>query len=94
MESQLGHNWEGKVSANLIGRNLSYDMVDNIVGFTSFLSTVRVIPSDGEGEGGCKIKWSFAVDPVEGWALEDLVRVVYEAGLQGMAKKMEDSFGN
>lgn len=40
------------------------------------------------------IKWLFTVDFVEGWVLEDLAREVYEMGLQGMAKKMEDSFGN
>ncbi|KAL3746787.1 hypothetical protein ACJRO7_015687 [Eucalyptus globulus] len=69
------------------GRSLNYEMVDSNNGFTSYASTVRVIPGD---EGGCTIEWSFTVDPVEGWVLEDLVRK-YEVGLQGMGRKMEDS---
>ncbi|XP_030543125.1 lachrymatory-factor synthase-like [Rhodamnia argentea] len=84
---------ERLVSIDPIERRLSYEMVDSNIGFTSYLSTVRVVPSNVDGEGGCAIEWSFAVDPVEGLALEDLVRK-YEVGLQRMAKKMEDSLGN
>ncbi|KAI6680024.1 hypothetical protein NL676_033905 [Syzygium grande] len=84
---------ERLISIDSIGRILSYEMVDSNIGFASYVSTVKVGPSDGDGEGGCTIKWSFAVDPVEGWVLENLVRK-YEVGLQGMAKKMEDSLGN
>ncbi|KAI6680015.1 hypothetical protein NL676_033896 [Syzygium grande] len=35
---------------------------------------VEAVPSDGESEGGCMIKWSFTVDFVEGWVLEELAR--------------------
>ncbi|KAF8008070.1 hypothetical protein BT93_K1909 [Corymbia citriodora subsp. variegata] len=83
---------ERLVSIDPVGRSLSYEMVDSNIGFTSYVSTVKIVPANGDGEGGCVIEWSFAVDPVEGWALEDLVRK-YEVGLQAMAKKMEDSLG-
>ncbi|XP_010049130.2 lachrymatory-factor synthase [Eucalyptus grandis] len=81
---------ERLVGVDPLGRSLNYEMVDSNNGFTSYASTVRVIPGDGDGEGGCTIEWSFTVDPVEGWVLEDLVRK-YEVGLQGMGRKMEDS---
>ncbi|XP_030512951.1 lachrymatory-factor synthase-like [Rhodamnia argentea] len=85
---------ERLVSIDHVGRSLSYDMLDSNIGFNSYLGTIRVVSNDGDGDGGCTIEWSFSVDPVEGWVREDLVREVYEAGLQGMAKKMEDSFAN
>ncbi|KAI6680023.1 hypothetical protein NL676_033904 [Syzygium grande] len=84
---------EQLVSVNPLGRNLSYEMVDSNIEFTSYVSIVDIVPSDGDSERGCMIEWSFAIDQVQGWMSEDLVRK-YEVGLQGMAKKMEDSFGN
>ncbi|KAF8008068.1 hypothetical protein BT93_K1907 [Corymbia citriodora subsp. variegata] len=81
------------INVDLLRRSLTYEMVDSNIGFTSYISMVRVVPGEREDEGGCTIEWSFAVNPVEGWVLEDLVRK-YEVGLQGMARKMEDSFGN
>ncbi|XP_062165349.1 lachrymatory-factor synthase [Alnus glutinosa] len=69
------------------GRSLSYEIVDCNIGFKSYISTVKILP---QGEDGCVIEWSFTVDPVEGWVLDDLVRK-YEVGLQRMAKRMEDA---
>ncbi|KAL3729168.1 hypothetical protein ACJRO7_026291 [Eucalyptus globulus] len=65
-------------------------MVNSNIRFTSYASTVKVISGNGDGEGWCRIEWLFAVDLAEGCVLEDLVRK-FEVGLQGMAKKMEDS---
>ncbi|KAK1551185.1 hypothetical protein Q3G72_031600 [Acer saccharum] len=74
-------------------RSLSYEIVDNNIGFKSYVSTVKIVPGDhddGGHENGCLIEWSFAVDPVEGMEFVDLVKK-YDVGLQRMAKKMEDS---
>jgi hypothetical protein len=69
------------------GRSLSYEIVDSNIGFKSYITTVKIVP---QGADGCVIEWSFTVDPVEGWVLDDLVKK-YEVGLQRMAKRMEDA---
>lgn len=69
-------------------RSLTYEMVDNNIGFSSYVATMTVGPVDGVG---CVIEWSFAVNPVEGWSLDDMVKI-YELGLQGMARKIEAAF--
>ena len=66
---------------------LSYEIVDSNIGFKSYVSTVKIVPQGGEG---CMIEWSFTVDKVEGWVLDDLVKK-YEVGLQRMVKRMEDA---
>ncbi|EXB93401.1 hypothetical protein L484_010729 [Morus notabilis] len=78
--------------------SLTYEIVDSNIGFESYVSTVKIVPGSDPGDDhdhqcGCAIEWSFTVDPVEGWALDDLVRK-YEEGIQRMAQKMEASFGN
>lgn len=67
-----------------IGRWLSYEVVDNNMGFKRYLSTIKVI----EMEGGCHVEWSFAADPVEGWRFEDLLSYV-EMSLKGMGENIE-----
>ncbi|KAK7320803.1 hypothetical protein VNO77_30620 [Canavalia gladiata] len=68
--------------------SLKYEIVDSNIGFKSYESTIKVL-TDDDSSDGCMLEWSFAVDPVEGWVLEDLVGK-YHVGLQLMAKKMED----
>ncbi|KAJ4951575.1 hypothetical protein NE237_028407 [Protea cynaroides] len=68
---------------------MSYEMIDSNIGFTSYLSTIRVFPGN-IGNGSTKIEWSFVVDPVEGWKLEDLISK-YESGLQRMAERIDDT---
>ncbi|KAI4379927.1 hypothetical protein MLD38_006164 [Melastoma candidum] len=70
-------------------RSLTYEMVDCNVGLRSYVATMAVVVAD-DGDG-CVLEWSFAVDPVEGWSLMDMVKR-YEVGLQGMARKMEAAF--
>lgn len=86
-------------------KSLSYEIIDSNIGFHSYVSTIKIIKNpipegdsttivepggdDGNGERGCVIEWSFSVDAVGGWRLEDLVRK-YEVGLHRMAQKMED----
>ncbi|KAK3041186.1 hypothetical protein RJ639_028665 [Escallonia herrerae] len=46
----------------------SYSIIDGNVGFNSYVSSVKVVPT----EDGCDIEWAYEVEPVEGWKLEDL----------------------
>nr|GME10671.1 lachrymatory-factor synthase [Ipomoea batatas] len=82
-------NWskERLIAMDPAARTLSYEMLDGSIGFKNYVSTVKIVPG---GDEGCEIEWGFTVDPVEGWRLEDLVKI-YDLGLQSMAKKMEDS---
>ncbi|KAE8056627.1 hypothetical protein FH972_013381 [Carpinus fangiana] len=70
------------------GCSLSYEIVDSNIGFKSYITTVKIVP---QGADGCVIEWSFTVDPVEGWVLDDLVKKYEVVGLQCMAKRMEDA---
>ncbi|KVH99841.1 lachrymatory-factor synthase [Cynara cardunculus var. scolymus] len=67
--------------------SMSYEMVDCNVGFKSYLSTIKVVPSGGAK--GCVVEWLFAVDPVEGLTYEVLYQK-YQDGLDQTTKKMED----
>ncbi|GKV11684.1 hypothetical protein SLEP1_g22918 [Rubroshorea leprosula] len=62
----------------------SYSIVDSNVGFHGYVSTVTVVPE----EVGCRIEWSYEVEPVEGWKLEDLDGFI-GSGLEVMARRME-----
>ncbi|KAK2661278.1 hypothetical protein Ddye_007811 [Dipteronia dyeriana] len=53
-----------------IQRCLSYEMLDNTSGFKSYVATIKVLPINGDGKIGCKIEWSFVVDPINGKTLE------------------------
>ncbi|XP_031277818.1 lachrymatory-factor synthase [Pistacia vera] len=89
---QASWSTERLISVDHVQRSLSYEIVDNNIGFKSYVSTVKIVPEDNEGENqsGCVIEWGFTVDPVEGWVLDDLVKK-YDMGLQRMAKRMEDA---
>ncbi|EOA15797.1 hypothetical protein CARUB_v10007152mg [Capsella rubella] len=84
-----GTKWakERLVKIDHIGRCLSYEILENNVGFGSYVSTVRVTPVDGDDQVS-RIEWSFVADPVDGWKKEDLDSYV-DFCLQHMAKKME-----
>ncbi|KAL3746776.1 hypothetical protein ACJRO7_015676 [Eucalyptus globulus] len=71
---------------------VSYEVLDNNVGFKNYVATVRVMPmEDGDGKtNGCIIEWSFVSDPVEGWGLQDLCSYI-DFCLQSMAKKIESA---
>ncbi|KAK7292021.1 hypothetical protein RIF29_07639 [Crotalaria pallida] len=84
-----GVSWskERLVAVDDADRSLKYEIIDSNIGFKSYVSTIRVL-NHGHDDG-CKLEWSFAVDPVEGLVHEDLVGK-YDVGLQLMAQKMED----
>ncbi|XP_004501142.1 lachrymatory-factor synthase-like [Cicer arietinum] len=60
-----------------IQRCLSYEIVDNNMGFKNYVAIMKVLPlqinggDDGKSEG-CMIEWSCVCDPIEGWSLQDL----------------------
>ncbi|XP_017982572.1 PREDICTED: lachrymatory-factor synthase [Theobroma cacao] len=87
-------NWakERLIAVDHSGRSLSYEIVDSNIGFNSYVATVKIVPgADGDDhQNGCVIEWSFTVDPVEGWELEDM-KQKFKVGLQGQAKRMEDA---
>ncbi|KAJ6698041.1 LACHRYMATORY-FACTOR SYNTHASE [Salix purpurea] len=74
-------------------RCLSYEILENNVGFQSYVATIKVLPiNDGDGEGhhGCEIEWSFVTDPIEGWPLEDFNSYI-KSSLQFMGQQMEQA---
>ncbi|PSS15569.1 Lachrymatory-factor synthase [Actinidia chinensis var. chinensis] len=71
-------------------RSLSYEFVDNNIGYNSHMATMKLLPFEScEGEGS-EIVWSFVVNPVEGSTLDGMVSF-YDSILQGMAQKMEQT---
>ncbi|GFP82886.1 lachrymatory-factor synthase [Phtheirospermum japonicum] len=73
-----------------IDKWLSYEILDNNMGFKDYKSTIKVLPIKGGGDmkSGCMIEWTFLADPVEGLSYEDLVKY-FDFSLQGMAQNME-----
>ncbi|XP_058223625.1 lachrymatory-factor synthase-like [Rhododendron vialii] len=89
--NSISWSTERLIATDPIDRIIAYEIVDSNTGFKSYVSKVKIVPTGDDGQDlGCVIEWSFSVEPVEGWVLEDLVKK-YEYGLQGMAKKMEDA---
>ena len=82
-------NWvkEKLLTIDPINHCFSYEVLDNNMGFNSYVTTFKVIPING---GGCLIQWSFVCDPVQGWRYEDLASYI-DSSLQFMAKKMEET---
>lgn len=74
-----------------IKRALSYEILENNMGFKQYKGTFEVVPIDDDGEEGCEIVWRFVADPVEGWKYEDLLGYI-ESSLHGMAEKMQNAF--
>lgn len=101
-EGKLGWAKEKLLTIDPTNRLLSYEIVENSVGFNKYVATFKVLPivlplqeeEDGGGSkpvGGCRIEWSFIADPVEGMgSLKDFVSYT-DYTLQFMAKKMEDA---
>ena len=69
-----------------VQRCFSYEIVDNNMGFKSYVATWKVVV-DAELEG-CKIEWEFVCDPVEGWTFHGL-HSFFESLLKFMASKIQ-----
>ncbi|KAK2392403.1 lachrymatory-factor synthase [Trifolium repens] len=92
-ESESTIKWakEKLLKIDPIKRCLSYEIVDNNMGFKSYVATLKVVPindDDDDDEAGCVIEWGYVCDPVEGWTLEAFTSYI-EYCLQFMAKKIE-----
>ncbi|KAF7830106.1 lachrymatory-factor synthase-like [Senna tora] len=74
-----------------IQRYVTYEVVDNNMGFKSYVATMKVLPKLKDEEGGCKIEWSFVCDLVEGWTYEALLSY-FHSSLNYMVNKMEQAF--
>ncbi|KAE9452321.1 hypothetical protein C3L33_15776, partial [Rhododendron williamsianum] len=70
-----------------IGTLMTYNVLDNNMGFKSYESTIKLLPIDGDDEPGCRIEWSFVTDPVEGNTQEDLVNYL-DSSVRTMAMNM------
>ncbi|KAK8520339.1 hypothetical protein V6N13_031206 [Hibiscus sabdariffa] len=81
---------ERLIAIDHTNRTLSYEIVESNIGFYSYVSTVKIVHGDRDHKDGCVIEWSFTVDPVEGWRLDEMKKL-YEEGLQGLAKRIEDA---
>ncbi|KAL6986789.1 hypothetical protein U1Q18_043555 [Sarracenia purpurea var. burkii] len=83
-------NWchEKLLSMDPIERCLTYEVLDNNLGFKSYLSTMKVLPIDGDGEPGCQIEWSFVSDPIEGFGFDKLLTYV-DSSAHAMAANIE-----
>ncbi|KAJ6743527.1 hypothetical protein OIU85_017468 [Salix viminalis] len=77
---------EKLVTIDRIERCLSYEILENNVGFKSYVATIKVLPIND----GCKIEWSYTADPIEGWPVEDFNSYI-SSSLQFMGQKMEQA---
>ncbi|OMO86670.1 Polyketide cyclase/dehydrase [Corchorus olitorius] len=79
---------------------LSYAVLENNLGLNNYVATLKVLPTlQGDHHdaakpapaAGCKIEWSFVVDPFEfdDWKFQDLLSFI-DYCLQFMANKMEE----
>lgn len=73
-----------------IQRWLSYEIMENNMGFKMYRSTFKVMPLEGGDEKGCEIKWLFVAEPVDGWKFEDLVCYL-ESSVQAMGQRLENA---
>lgn len=76
---------ERLVMMNPSERCLSYKIMENNLGFKSYVATAKVLPING----GCRIEWFFSSDPIDGWQPQDLFHFI-DSRLQVMAKSMEN----
>ncbi|XP_059643153.1 lachrymatory-factor synthase-like [Cornus florida] len=79
---------EKLLSIDPIKRCFSYEVLENNVGFNSYVATMDVLPINGDDELGCQIEWSYVADPLDGWTQEFLDSYI-KSSLHEMAEKLE-----
>lgn len=72
-----------------VARSYSYEVTESNVGLERYVATFKVLEEEEEGEGGCKLEWSFESEPVKGWTRDSLAAYL-QTGLEYMAKKVEE----
>ncbi|CAN6441152.1 unnamed protein product [Victoria cruziana] len=87
-----GYVWatERLVSIDHAGRKLSYELTENNIGWGQYEAAMEVIENGGETDegGGCRIEWSFRMEPVEGGCQEGVTSYL-RFTLEEMTKRME-----
>ncbi|RWV96348.1 hypothetical protein GW17_00040952 [Ensete ventricosum] len=71
-------------------RCFEYKVADNNIGLKRYVATFRVLLPPSNGEGGCRLEWSFHCDPVSGWT-EDSLAAFLQTGIEAMAKKVAET---
>ncbi|PIA38254.1 hypothetical protein AQUCO_02800139v1 [Aquilegia coerulea] len=74
-------------------RSLSYKIIANNLGYESYMATMKVVPGGNNNKDGCKIEWSFVVEPVEGRTEEDMASH-QDYILKTIAKSIEEAHQN
>ncbi|KAL7189439.1 hypothetical protein ACSBR1_039144 [Camellia fascicularis] len=97
MASEVEKKWEGRASAKLtdidrVEQCLSYEFVDNNIGYGSYMATMKLLPFESSEGEGTEFVWSVVLDPVEGWTLVGLVSY-YDSIMQGMTQQMNQALG-
>ncbi|KAA0065047.1 hypothetical protein IC582_006318 [Cucumis melo] len=69
-----------------VAHTLTYEIIDNNMGFKSYVATMKLVL---QGSEGCKFVWSFVMDPIEGWPQEEFEKYL-DSSLHRMVNKMAD----
>ncbi|XP_057522980.1 lachrymatory-factor synthase-like [Amaranthus tricolor] len=71
---------------------ISYQVLENNVGFKYYVATIRLFPINGDdGRCRCKLVWSFVCDPVEGSTRESFCEAIKTMGLS-LAQNLEENY--
>ncbi|XP_068638583.1 lachrymatory-factor synthase-like [Aristolochia californica] len=68
-----------------VQRTLSYEIVDNNIGFGEYAATLKVFPDVNEG---CTVEWSYVCDPVGAFSDEQLKSYI-DLCVHTMGERME-----
>ncbi|KAI4364155.1 hypothetical protein MLD38_020285 [Melastoma candidum] len=75
---------------------VSYEVLENNMGLSSYVATMRVVPAAGKGgagAAGCRIEWDFVCDPIVGsWKSARAYEKFLRFNLLAMARKLEGRF--
>ncbi|PIA42763.1 hypothetical protein AQUCO_02000309v1 [Aquilegia coerulea] len=93
----LSWSIEKLLSIDPIKFTFTYELLHGNIGFESYVSTMRLLTLEKDGvdddDDECLIEWSFSMNPVKGWKLENLIEK-YQKGLERMAMKIEEGLVN
>ncbi|XP_068638581.1 lachrymatory-factor synthase-like [Aristolochia californica] len=86
--SEVGsHSKEKLIAMDPVQRSLSYQVLDNNIGFNYYVGTITVSP---DGDDACTIDWSFEAEPMLAWTHEQIVEYV-GLEVETMAKRMAEA---
>ncbi|XP_031488647.1 lachrymatory-factor synthase-like [Nymphaea colorata] len=85
----VGWARERLTSIDHASRKLSYVVVDNNIGWRHYKAEWEVV--DEEDAGGCRVEWSFRMEPDEEWGEKPLGPLVASA-LETIARAINEEF--